>query len=153
MTVIAWDGQTLAADKRCSYGGMVCTVTKIFRIGNLLVAGAGDFPHVLAMVEWVRRGRDPADFPVAQGSKDDWQPLLVIEPGGKALIYERTPYPVHYEQDYMTLGSGREYARAALHMGADAVEAVRVASALDVNCGNGVDILELQPSTTKVEHL
>ncbi|MES2346268.1 MAG: hypothetical protein V4641_01735 [Pseudomonadota bacterium] len=143
MTVIAWDGKTLAADKRCSYGGMICTVTKIFRAGDLLVGGSGDFPHVLAMVEWVKRGRNADDFPVAQRDKDDWQSVLVIEPDGKPLIYERTPYPVRYEQDCMVLGSGREYARAALYMGATAAEAVSVASALDVSCGNGIDTLEL----------
>lgn len=143
MTVIVWDGKTLAADKRCCYGGMICTVTKIFRVGDLLVGGSGDFPHVLAMVDWVRRGRNVSDFPAEQRHKDDWQAILVVEPGGKALMYERTPHPVSYEQPFMVIGSGREYARAALHMGATAAEAVAVASALDCNCGNGVDVLEL----------
>lgn len=144
MTVIVWDGRTLAADKRCSYGGMVCTVTKIFRVGDLLVGGSGDFPHVLAMVDWVRRGRTVSDFPQAQRDKDDWQTVMVIEPDGAALVYERTPYPVKYEQDCMVIGSGREYARAALYMGATAAEAVAVASALDVNCGNGIDTLTIE---------
>lgn len=143
MTVIAWDGQTLAADKRSCYGGMICTVTKIFRAGDMLVGGSGDFSLVLEMVEWVKRGRHVSDFPAAQSSKDDWQSILVIEPDGKALIYERSPYPIHYEQECMVIGSGREYARAALYMGATAAEAVAVASALDVNCGNGIDSLVL----------
>jgi 20S proteasome alpha/beta subunit len=143
VTCIVWDGKTLAADKRCSYGGMICTVTKIFRVDDLLVGGAGDFPFVLAMVDWVRRGRHADDFPVMQSSKEDWQPLLVIESDGRQFIYERTPYPIHYEQKCMVIGSGREYARAALYMGATAAEAVAVASALDVNCGNGIDTLEL----------
>jgi ATP-dependent protease HslVU (ClpYQ) peptidase subunit len=93
----------------------------------------------------VRFGRRGEDFPAAQGSKDDWQPLLVIEPDGKILIYERTAYPIYYEQDCMVVGSGREYARAALHLGKTAAEAVQVAIDLDHNCGNGIDTLELQP--------
>jgi 20S proteasome alpha/beta subunit len=145
VTVIVWDGKTLAADKRASYGGMICTVTKIFRVGDRLVGGAGDAAFVLAMVAWVRFGRRGEDFPAAQGSKDDWQPLLVIEPDGKILIYERTAYPIYYEQDCMVVGSGREYARAALHLGKTAAEAVQVAIDLDHNCGNGIDTLELQP--------
>ena len=33
MTVIAWDGRTLAADKRAVFGGnLILTTTKIFRV-------------------------------------------------------------------------------------------------------------------------
>jgi 20S proteasome alpha/beta subunit len=144
MTVVAWDGKTLAADKRASYGGMICTVTKIFRVGDLLVGGAGELPFVLAMVEWVRNGRKVDEFPADQRGKDDWQPLLVIEPGGAPLLYERTPCPVRYEQPCIAIGSGREYACAAMHCGKSAREAVDVAIALDSACGNGIDTLELQ---------
>ena len=39
MTVIAWDGHTLAADKRSvSGGGIARTVTKIQRHGDCLIA-------------------------------------------------------------------------------------------------------------------
>lgn len=144
MTVIVWDGKTLAADKRCSYGGMNCTVTKITRIGALLVGGSGDVPYIQAMFDWVRRGRSVDDFPADQRTKDDWQPIIVVEPDGRAMMYERTPYPVRYDDIQMVIGSGREYARAALYMGATAAEAVAVASALDVNCGNGIDTLRIE---------
>lgn len=143
MTVIAWDGVTLAADKRADYGGMICTVTKIHRVGNLLVGGAGDLPFVLAMIEWVRNGRRVDEFPSDQRGKDDWQPLLVIEPDGAPLLYERTPYPVRYEQQCIAIGSGREFARAAMHLGKSAREAVQCACDLSSGCGNGIDTLEL----------
>jgi len=145
MTCIAWDGKTLAADKRACYDGMICTVTKIFRVGDVLVGGSGDLVYVLAMVEWVRAGRITSDFPAEQRSKDDWQPVLVIEPDGTLSLYERTPYPVRYEQRFMAIGSGREFARAAMHLGCTSEEAVGVAMALDSGCGNGIDLLELQP--------
>lgn len=143
MTIICWDGKTLAADKRATYGGMICTVTKIQRAGDVLVGGSGEFPYVLAMIEWVRAGRVAADFPVDQRSKDDWQSILVIERDGTPSLYERTPYPVRYEQPFVAIGSGREYARAAMHLGCSATRAVEVAMALDSSCGNGIDTLEL----------
>lgn len=143
MTVIAWDGKTLAADKRASYSGMICTVKKIHRVDGVLVGGAGDLAFVLAMIEWIRQGRNPETFPADQRSKDDWQPVLVIERDGTPSLYERTPYPVRYEQTFVVTGSGREYARAALHLGKSAAEAVQVAIDLDHNCGNGIDTLEL----------
>lgn len=146
MTVIAWDGRTLAADKRNGYGTMIGTVTKVYRYGDLLVGGAGDGCFISAMREWVKAGRDPDKFPAHQGSKDDWCPIMVIEADGSCLIYERSPYPTRLEQRFMAIGSGREYAMAAMHLGKTAAEAVEVASALDSACGNGVDTLPLRAS-------
>lgn len=143
MTCIAWDGKTLAADKRATYGGMICTVTKIFRVYGLLVGGSGELPFILAMVEWVRNGRKAEDFPASQRDKDDWQAVLVIEADGTPLLYERTLFPVRYEQQHIAIGSGREYARAAMYCGKSAREAVEVACALDSGCGNGIDVLTL----------
>lgn len=143
MTCIAWDGKTLAADKRACYGVMICTVTKIERVNDLLVGAAGELTFCRQLIAWVRSGRDPKDFPAIQSSKDDWQPLLVIETDGTPSLYERSPYPIRYEQQHVAIGSGREFARAAMHLGCDARKAVEVACALDNGCGNGIDTLEL----------
>lgn len=146
MTCIAWDGKTLAADKRACVGNMQCTVTKIERINGLLVGGSGDSAFINAMRDWVKRGRDAQTFPQHQRDKDDWQAVLVIEADGTASLYERTPFPIRYEQPFIAIGSGREFARAAMHLGKTAREAVEVACALDVNCGNGIDTLTLETS-------
>ena len=106
MTVIAWDGRTLAADKRIDYGGCIQVVTKIHRAGGCLVGGSGELSFVLGMVEWVRNGRDPSQLPASQRDKDDWQPTLVIEPSGRALMYERTPHPIRWEREFGAIGSG-----------------------------------------------
>jgi 20S proteasome alpha/beta subunit len=142
MTVIAWDGKTLAADRRACYGDMICTVRKIHRVGDLLVGGGGDMSLILLMVEWVRGGREPDKFPKSQESKDDWQPLLVIEADGTPSLYERSPYPIRFEHGHVAIGSGREFARAAMHLGKSAYEAVQVAIDLSPGCGNGIDTLE-----------
>ena len=108
------------------------------------MGGSGDSAHVNEMIEWVRFGRKPESFPDFQRSKDDWQPLLVIELDGTPSLYERTPYPVRYEQPFASIGSGREFARAAMHLGKTAREAVELACALDSACGNGIDELAFQ---------
>jgi ATP-dependent protease HslVU (ClpYQ) peptidase subunit len=143
MTCIAYDGTTLAADRRVCYGGTICETTKIFRIDGCLVGGAGEMPYLMAMFEWVRNGRIIADYPEHQKHKEDWQPMLLVEPDGTACIYERSPYPVRYAQKHAAIGTGREYARAAMHLGKTAREAVEVACALDTSCGNGIDTLTL----------
>lgn len=146
MTVIVWDGKTLAADKRACYDGMINTVTKIHRITGrgVLVGGSGDAAFVNAMIAWVRNGRVLDQFPAEQKSKDDWCSFLVIEQDGTISLYERSPYPVLYEQTLFAIGSGREYARAALHLGCTSAEAVGVACCLDSGCGNGIDTLTLE---------
>lgn len=153
MTCIAWDGKTLAADRRCCYGTTIAETTKIHRVGDVLVGGSGDLSFVLAVIEWVRNGRKPDAYPDSQKHKDDWQPVLVIEADGTPSLYERTPYPIRYENKHVSIGSGREYARAAMHLGKTAKEAVEVACALDSSCGNGVDTLTLEvvPPKTRGE--
>jgi ATP-dependent protease HslVU (ClpYQ) peptidase subunit len=97
------------------------------------------------MIEWVRRGRQLSDFPKSQTDKDDWQALLVIEIDGTPSLYERSPYPIRFEQRFVAIGCGRDYACAAMHLGHDAAKAVQVAIDLDTGCGSGIDVLELQP--------
>lgn len=143
MTCIAWDGKTLAADKRCSQGGTVGVATKIYRINGLLIGGAGEVSFINEMIHWVKEGRDLAKFPASQRDKDDWQPILLIEGDGSASLYDRSPHPVRLEQKHIAIGSGCEFARAAMYLGKTAREAVEVAIALCTTCGNGIDTLEL----------
>jgi 20S proteasome alpha/beta subunit len=147
MSVIAWDGKTLAADKRASFGTTIRTTTKIFRHGNALLAYAGDSAHGEEVRAWWMRGADPDDFPRSQRDKDDWAGLLVIRRGEHGPViarYERTPYPIYFEDEHFSIGSGREFALAAMYLGCDARRAVEVACALDSGCGNGIDTLTLE---------
>jgi len=143
MTVIAWDGKTLAADRMQTYAGTVGQMTKIHRVGECLVGGAGESSFINAMIDWVRQGRRHENFPDHQRDKDDWQPLLLVEPDGNAYIYTRTPFPVKQEQKLVAIGSGREFALAAMYCGKTAAQAVLVAEALCTDCGCGVDELTL----------
>lgn len=144
MTTIAFDGRTMAADKRSVYDGCIHIVTKIFRAGDCLVGGSGEFAFILAMVEWARLGRDPAQFPASQRDKNDWQPTMVVEPNGRILLYERTPHPIQWERRFGAIGSGKQYAMAAMLLGYTAREAIDVAAQLDPGTGNGIDYLPLQ---------
>ena len=144
MTVIVWDGTTLAADKMCVSGDLKRTVTKIRKINGHLCAGSGDFDRIHEMYAWFSRGAKPEEFPPFGRDNNDWCGLLVITPDRRVLKYERTPYAMDFtESGAHCLGSGRDFAYAALHMGADAAGAVAVASVLCPSCGHGVDTLTL----------
>lgn len=142
MSVIAWDGRMLAADKRASIGSLYRKTTKIFRRNNCLVGYAGDADKAEELMAWWAAGANPKEFP--EPCRDDsrtWASLLVVSPGG-LLHYQRTPYPVRYDSGQsMAIGSGRDFAMAAMHLGKTAAEAVDVACALDSGCGDGVDAL------------
>ncbi len=142
MTCIAWDGKTLAADKRCTQAGLARTVTKIHKVGLLLVGLAGDEETGLAMLEWVRNGRIPENFPSDVRDKDgDARCVLVVIEDGAVLVYQGSPWPAKYEDPFYATGSGRDYAIAAMHLGKTAREAVEIACLFDVSCGNGIDEL------------
>lgn len=140
MSVIAWDGKTLAADRRACFGTLIRTITKIFRAGDCLIGYAGDADSGEAMRAWYSAGADPATFPESQRG-ESWAALLVIKPSGDILRYERTPHPVRFPPQHFAAGSGQDFAHAAMYLGKSAEEAVLVACALDSGCGNGVDVL------------
>ena len=144
MTVIAWDGKTLAADKRATYFGLSRTVTKIFRVGDVLVALAGNGSHGLEMLDWIRNGCKKDEFPAAQRAADEnqWATVSVFGADGIRL-YERTPFPAVIEDENYATGSGRDYAIAAMHCGKTAREAVEIACMFETSCGNGIDTLTL----------
>src|SRR5690606_552325 len=83
MTVIAFDGKTLAADKRmCQGGGMARTVTKIARTSSgelLAITGGLDVGRELEA--WYLMGAKVVDFPAK--AKDDIATLIVIKPNGE----------------------------------------------------------------------
>lgn len=144
MTVIAWDGRTLAADKRGTVAGMAYPVTKIHRVRGELVGFSGSGTHASELLEWIKGARRPEDYPRRQ-CDDDAAGMLVIDAKRRILMYSPvTPYPEIIESPFYARGAGRDYAMAAMHLGCDARRAVEVACAFDVSCGNGVDTLTLE---------
>lgn len=140
MTVIAYDGSTLAADKMAICAGARLTVTKVFRRQGFRIGISGTESHGLAVAAWIEAHGKPDDYPKAE--KDDLSYCLVVFGDGRVLRYEGTAYPIESEDRFAAAGSGQDFALAAMYLGHDAVEAVRVASALSSSCGGGIDVLK-----------
>ena len=143
MTCIVWDGYTLAADKRSTIGGLYRVTTKIHRVGSALVGYAGHGAQCSEMLAWARGGFRKAAFPESQRDTDASIVLLVIRPGGVIQAYEHTPHAIEYEDKQFAVGSGRDFALAAMRLGKNARDAVLLAAEFDPGTGNGVDTLEL----------
>lgn len=142
MTIVAWDGETLAADRRTCVGiYKAASVTKIFRVPGGLVGISGLLSVGLQIKDWILNEGKPEDYPDV--GEDNEATVLWIRPK-KILLMSDSPTPVALETPHFAIGSGSEYALAAMHLGCTAREAVDVACDLDVGCGNGVDILTLE---------
>ena len=78
MTIIAWDGRTLAADKQSESSGKISTVTKIIRLSTgEVLAWTGDHDSGLLMAKWYANGADIEKWPACQRDKDQWSLFIV----------------------------------------------------------------------------
>ena len=145
MTVIAWDGTTLAADRRCDFSGIGFSVTKVMRVNNALVTLIGQGVRLPELVVWLNRGANPSDYPPRQA--DDETALICIERNEASGVigirrYESTGYPLLIEDRLYADGAGRDVALAAMHCGLSAYEAIILTSKLlPAYSGLGVDTL------------
>lgn len=142
MTIIAWDGKILAADKRLCFGSLSRTCTKIYRYSGCLIGTSGDSSTGSEMEQWFREGCHPSKFPSAQRNENTFAPLLVINSDG-IWRYDTSPYSIKIEDKHYAIGSGAPYAITAMLLGKSAYEAVEIACLFDTSCGNGIDVLEL----------
>lgn len=145
MTVIAWDGKTLAADKQMGTA-YPRSVTKIRRLASgELVGVTGSFDQGLILMDWYAAGADPATFPAFQADHEKNSELLIVRVDGVVCSLSNLPVAMALENKQHAVGSGRDFAAAAMHLGLDARRAVEVTNALAGDCGVGIDTLELAP--------
>lgn len=144
MTTIAWDGKHFVADRQVHYNGIADGEhTKIVKRekDGALCGGCGDAALVAAFKRWFLKGEKGDPPPLSVGT-DCASSALIIYPNGTMVMHEKTGW---YEtiNDKWAAGTGWEIAVGAMHAGASAEEAVRIAGKLDGATGNTVDILEL----------
>lgn len=142
MTIAAWDGQTLAADRlqTDAMDGVIGHRVKVERWSQYLLATAGVVPSELALLQWWKNGAKHEDFPTLCTDKDYHSDLLVIERRQPIRIYNVSPFPsVLVKTRYIAIGSGSREALAAMHCGKSSVEAVKLACKLVTTCGGGPD--------------
>lgn len=149
MTTIAWDGKTLAADRRMTWGNTISQTNKLFRVtGNIftdaLIGISGEGDHYPTIQHWFNvLNCDTTKYPESQTDKtrDVGCTILMITQDLKIWTFGLSPHPMRVEDSQWAIGSGMDFAIAAMYCGQDACSAVRVASIFDKNSGNGVDKL------------
>lgn len=138
MTTVAWDGKTLAADRRLSDGITNCKIWKLSK--GRYISGAGAYDDMTEIVAWMRKGAKVKDRPTDINSTT----MLLVCSNGKA-YWLTIPYlrPVEIREPFYAIGSGAAYAVGAMAAGKSAGEAVAIASRFDPATGNGVDTVEV----------
>lgn len=143
MSVIAWDGKSIAADKQATCAGLRFKTTKLRKLASGTVLGwTGEQDSGEAVAKWYEDGADAAKWPSCQSDKETWSRLIVAGDGG-VKVCERQPYSVAVEDAFMAWGAGRDFALAAMRCGKTAAEAVAIAIEFETSCGLGVDVESL----------
>jgi hypothetical protein len=145
MTTIAWDGKTMAADTMAvgsykSYPG-----GKIKKIGGYLVGSSGPIDCIEIFLR-AFSGVDthnPPDVDLSRCEPQDDPHFLVVSENG-VWQYWKTGVPVPVRNEALiAIGSGRDFAMAAMFSGLDAQDAVGIAIKLDASTGGVVDTATL----------
>ena len=137
MTTIAWDGTTLAADRLAVYGCTRRRVRKLFVCQRFLYGGSGILSDAYSVFEWLQSGADNASAPsIADGGTGG---IVVDRKSGRAFIASGAPLRLVSAGRMWASGSGMDFALAAMALGRNAVEAVRLAARFDIHTGGGVD--------------
>jgi ATP-dependent protease HslVU (ClpYQ) peptidase subunit len=138
MTTIAFDGLILAADSLCCWGNMKESrdAEKLRFVDGHYYAVTGADGMLDALIAWHKAGAKPEQYP------------RVGETGAQLVVINKTLRAcIYYEQDQpygcavprrWAIGTGRDFAMGALHAGANAVDAVRIAANLDTRSGGPV---------------
>lgn len=140
MSIVVWDGTTMAADQQWEVNGVREKGDKL-RVGvgaDTCVAFVGDVAAGHLLMEWYREGRDPAQWPACQATPENSAVLIVWPEFERPRTWYREPIPITVHGPFAAWGDAREIALGAMAHGATAVEAVEICIQLHISCGFGV---------------
>src|SRR6185436_21137093 len=93
MSVVVWDGKTLAADRQVTVCGLGRRGSKITQLEDgTVLAFTGGLENGLAVARWYKEGADPKRWPTSQTDKEFWSRLIVAS-RDCLFVYEMLPEP------------------------------------------------------------
>ena len=132
MTTIAWDGTTLAGDSLAAIDGCLAAYgLKVYVLTDGRLYGAsGRYQDVLAVRMWLDTGGEKPHITEFAG--------MVIETNGECSRIEESLVFMPIREPFHAVGSGRDFALAAMALGQTAAQAVALAARFDIYTGGGV---------------
>lgn len=147
MTTIATDGKWVAADKQMTMGCYKTKTRKLSCIQGLgVISFAGHAGAGVKALRWWQGGcdGDPPEF-TENEIECGIGGILVTEKGIFAL--QDGIIPLEIDAPFFAIGSGAEYAIAAMSLGKTPEEAVKEASKHDIYTSDEVDVVAVLPWT------
>lgn len=136
MTTVAAKVSTgeIAADSMVSGDDSFYLVEKLRNGKNSVYGACGDWDKILKFYSVLESG----------GDLDSDMDVTVLELRHDGIwIYESTIIPARIKNDFWAIGTGANYAIAAMHLGLSPSEAVKIACQYDTSSREPIDILEL----------
>jgi len=137
MSVIVWDGLSLAVDNGATDGFSMWEADKVWVHKGEFLTGTGTVSTILEMRDWYKNGSNSLLFPFAQRIPESMCNFIVVNEAGLHR-YERTHVPIDHGFKICAFGQGKDFAYGALAMGATAEQAATIANKFSVHCGMGV---------------
>lgn len=139
MTTIAYRDSIIASESRVTEKDFIWTdkQKKIWRLDDgSLFGGAGDHEGCILLLEAVKKNKKkmPKDLEDTRG--------LHVWKDGSIWLFEGFVWH-QWHEPYVSIGSGKKYAIAAMKAGANAIEAVKIATECDVYSGGKIQALSL----------
>lgn len=136
MTTIAWRDRMLAADGLSTNGGWATPgqTPKLVRLKDGRIGGGcGTYAEVLRLLDWIDAGEN--------GKQPEGDvTVVVMNAAGVVTCYE-SGAKFRTNDTFGAVGTGMPVALGAMHAGADAFEAVRIATLVDIHSGGQVSFL------------
>lgn len=133
MSVIAWDGKTLCADKQCTWNGTPTRVEKIFKKDNIIAGSVGIYYDCIQFKEWLGTDNPKPTL------EEDFSAISVEN--GILKRYGHKLIPIIMNVPFWSIGCGCDFAMGAMASGKNSYDAVSIACKLDIHCGMGIDSL------------
>lgn len=157
MTTIIATRNKILSDGKVTVGDRIDSLKckKIRNIEGYLVGGAGRYSSILTFFSWFEQNLRcqaaqesmPGLIIQSDPDREDEEFIaLVVHPDGKIYIHEGNNPTRAFElqEDYHAVGSGADYALAALDAGATPEQAMEVAKARDVFSGGETFVEEAE---------
>ena len=139
MTTIATDGKTLAADRQITQEGTLAgQVCKVSKLNDGSVFGLAGSPFDIDYFkQWYNDGQEPNTLSLEGDSE-----AIHLAPDGTITIYNERGKSFKPDDRFQAIGSGAQFALAAMYAGKTPAEAVEIATWLDLYSSEPIDSMK-----------
>ncbi len=141
MTTIAVRDGWIASDSQFTTDSGKTSCRKLFRVPDGILGLAGVSGPGLELLHWLRNHTCEEPVRTDEYAREGFDAILLTRKG--VFYYEESLSPDRVTGRFFACGSGGAAALGAMHMGASAAEAVRIASKIDPSTGGRVRAMKL----------